>query len=245
MGAVALTLAGDQLTRQHRQAQLQLRAATLADLVTLWDVVDPANLPGTIGPFTSAATTVVQARHATSAGLAASYFEAFRAAEGIPGRAAPRLAASLPADAAAGALRGSALAGIVNARRAGLSIEEALRQGLVRVSGQATTLVLSGGRETILRSGAADPRRPRWARVSGGDSCAFCAMLASRGPVFRSEDTAGFEAHDHCVCEPELAYEGAGLSDRARALRDQWDEVTAGLSGRDALNAFRRARSGG
>ena len=36
-----------------------------------------------------------------------------------------------------------------------------------------------------------DPTRPKYARVPQGKTCAFCAMLASRGFVYASEDTAG------------------------------------------------------
>ena len=48
----------------------------------------------------------------------------------------------------------------------------------------------------------------RYARVPTGDTtCAFCLMLASRGFVYKSEETAGDTGdlfnryHDHCDCE--------------------------------------------
>ena len=47
--------------------------------------------------------------------------------------------------------------------------------------------------------------RVRFARVpSGVDTCKFCAMLASRGAVYSSEETAGKEIHEncHCTCVP-------------------------------------------
>lgn len=44
-----------------------------------------------------------------------------------------------------------------------------------------------------------------YARVLAGEvNCAFCAMLASRGAVYKTEQTAGFEAHDNCVVEGTL-----------------------------------------
>lgn len=48
-----------------------------------------------------------------------------------------------------------------------------------------------------------DGRKPRYARVpDGAETCAFCIMLASRGPVYRSADTAGEgnHFHDNCDC---------------------------------------------
>lgn len=45
-----------------------------------------------------------------------------------------------------------------------------------------------------------DPRRPKWARVpTGAETCDFCIMLASRGFVYHTEETAS-HAHAHCDC---------------------------------------------
>lgn len=45
-----------------------------------------------------------------------------------------------------------------------------------------------------------DPKKPRWARVpTGAETCQFCIMLASRGFVYHSEETAS-HAHAHCDC---------------------------------------------
>lgn len=48
-----------------------------------------------------------------------------------------------------------------------------------------------------------DPTRPKYARVPQGRTCAFCAMLASRGFVYASEDTAGkwHRYHHDCDCK--------------------------------------------
>ena len=59
------------------------------------------------------------------------------------------------------------------------------------------------GRETIARNCQHDPKKPRWARVpSGAKTCAFCEMLASRGFVYYSKQTAGAlkSWHSHCDC---------------------------------------------
>lgn len=48
-----------------------------------------------------------------------------------------------------------------------------------------------------------DPSKPRWARVPQGRTCAFCAMLASRGFAYLSEETAGKDGvryHAYCRC---------------------------------------------
>lgn len=63
---------------------------------------------------------------------------------------------------------------------------------------------------------AADPTRPRWARVPRGRvTCAFCAMLAGRGFVYTSEEAAGGLGnvyHAHCDCEPVPTWGEAKLT---------------------------------
>ncbi len=241
---MARTPEGAVLTRRHYVAQLGVRAATSRDVMQLWGTVDPTNLTGTYDRFARAATVLTRARHSTSSGVAASYQEEFRKAEKVAGRAAIKLGAALtPADAL-NAIRGAGLSGIINARQRGFSPQAAARNGLVKVLGTATRLVLGGGRDTILESVAADTQVTHWQRVTSGEPCAFCAMLATRGAAFTAEESAGFEAHDHCSCSAEAAYEGSAMPLTSQALRSQWDTVTAGLSGDDAINAFRSALAG-
>lgn len=65
--------------------------------------------------------------------------------------------------------------------------------------------VKAGGRETIERATRHDPSKPRYARVpQGAKTCAFCAMLASRGFVYSSAEAAGGDMnkyHHDCDCE--------------------------------------------
>lgn len=76
-------------------------------------------------------------------------------------------------------------------------------------------------------------RRIGYARVlTGQESCAFCAMLASRGPVY-SEDTAtrradGRRYHDGCDCRAVLVIEGQPWEgeEEYRRLEAAWREAT-------------------
>jgi hypothetical protein len=57
--------------------------------------------------------------------------------------------------------------------------------------------VMQAGREVVQRTAT------RWRRVTDGSPCGFCAMLASRGPVYRSQESAeGYHAHCGCTAEP-------------------------------------------
>lgn len=80
--------------------------------------------------------------------------------------------------------------------------------------GIATKAVRDSARRTqvnntrrVRRRNLPGANEAKWARVPvGDDACAFCLLLAGRGFVYESEDTALFTAegdkyHDHCRCE--------------------------------------------
>ena len=71
------------------------------------------------------------------------------------------------------------------------------------------------GRDAVQRTAEAAPERIGWARtLTGRENCAFCAMLASRGPVYGAKGVR-FLAHDHCDCVPELVVKGEDWDGRA------------------------------
>jgi hypothetical protein len=90
-----------------------------------------------------------------------------------------------------------------------------------------------------------------WARVlTGARSCFFCAMLASRGPVYTSETAAKFRGgqrvdryHDGCDCEVVLVQNYSTWEGRRAhiLLARLWEDATEGTSGRRSMNAFRQA----
>ncbi|MDG4857350.1 hypothetical protein P8605_04125 [Streptomyces sp. T-3] len=118
---------------------------------------------------------------------------------------------------------------------------------------------LRSGRDLLHRASAADPQTVGWARVTDADPCAWCAMLASRGAVYRSRDAAQIKGragrmpppvdpedlekyHDLCHCQVVPVYSRTDwLPEQGRALRELWDHATEGHTGQDAINAYRRA----
>lgn len=72
------------------------------------------------------------------------------------------------------------------------------------LSGAVQRYVAFAGRSTIARNARLDPDKPRFARVPrGAHTCAWCMMLASRGWVYLSKETAGIAEghyHDDCDC---------------------------------------------
>lgn len=116
-------------------------------------------------------------------------------------------------------------------------------------SGTTEAAGLNAGRNALSGAIRGDTKIIAVARGTSGDPCAFCAMLASRGFVYRSEQTArsweGMEeiekVHVHCKCFPIVRFIRASeLPALNRYFQAKWKEETAGYSGKDALNAFRR-----
>jgi hypothetical protein len=85
-----------------------------------------------------------------------------------------------------------------------------------RLAGAAQRYITNQGRDTIALSSSRDPSAGGWARVPGfskSGTCGFCTILASRGAVYRSAETAGDGAsyHDNCTCVPTQIWDGDDL----------------------------------
>jgi len=123
----------------------------------------------------------------------------------------------------------------------GQGVNQAMANAGVLLSGATARIVLQGGRRAVTDSVKADPAAVAWMRTLGPRPCAFCAMLASRGAVYKTEQSAGFEAHTHCMCGVAPAFsknQVARLFDND--LYRLWKKVTQGYSGKNAINAWRR-----
>lgn len=234
---MARTTVGATLTAQHRSRQLAVRARTLQEFRTLWPMWEATD-ERSFGRLVTATVPLIDLRRQTSSGIAADYYQAFRVAEGAGGRTEARLAEAVERDKLVTSLYVTGQVQVQRSVRAGFSPQAAKLNSLTTMSGAVTRHVLDGGRQTVLRSIEADTRTVGWQRVTDGAPCHFCAMLASRGAVY-GEGSADFQAHDHCGCSAEPAYEGS----RMRPEAERWSELyKAEASGqKDPLNAFRRA----
>ncbi len=234
---MAETQEAARLTEVYRADQLATRARALRRVSGLWVAVDVANLSMGIGAFAQAAAGVLLGYANESALATLAYLGEFRDAEEVRGSMRYRPGELPTVEAAAGLLRGSALSGIIDGRKAGMNLARAKSNGMVKMLGDAGKLVLGGGRSTIVRASREDPEAKGFERQTSSSACSFCLMLASRGPVYKTQRSASFESHGHCACTGELVF--VRDSDSG-PLREEWLEVTAGLSGKDARNAWRR-----
>lgn len=236
---MAISPAGTALTRQHRAAQLALRARTLRLFLPMWAVLDVGNLKRTWPAVEEAGLALIAQQRPFSAALSAAYYQGFRMAEGVSGQAEvqPMPLTDDDEGRARTSLRVTGLRTIQ--RLEAQNIANPLPNALVRVSGALARHVLDGGRATVLEAVARDRKALGYSRVTSGKPCAFCALLASRGPVY-SKERGGFRSHDHCVCSLEPRFSTtAEWPGRGREFRALYDEVARGAD--DPINAFRRA----
>lgn len=234
-----------QLTTVYTRQNNSLRARAVADVVRLWPALNPEDLAGSWGALQAALETLVLSGRQDAAALAGSYLTAFRALEGVSGSPIIVSGAKTALDAVTTSLRVTGPVTIMRAVALGQTPTQAARTGLLSVAGSVSRLILGGGRDTIHNSIAADKKALGYARVASGGACAFCAMVASRGPVYKSQSTArggddGY--HDHCNCGIEPVYHrDSPWPANSRKYEQLWADSTAGLSGADARSAFRKA----
>lgn len=78
----------------------------------------------------------------------------------------------------------------------------------------------------VLINGARDSKRPRFARVpTGTETCDFCLMLASRGFVYRSKDSAS-HSHANCDCRIVPSWKANKVEGYdPKAIYKRWQEA--------------------
>lgn len=124
-------------------------------------------------------------------------------------------------------------------------------------AGAADREALRGGRDLINETAKKDKVAVGWARVTDGDPCPFCAMLASRGAIYRSAASAGIKGlddgelppvhrddlekyHNNCHCQTVPVFSRNDfMTPEAKEYSRQWREVTRGKAGNEALTAWR------
>lgn len=241
---MAATVAAARLTEAHRLAQARLGAQVVQAMRSVWPLLDVDDLDGSFDRWFRATSLIIGGQRVTSARLAANYLQTFKTLE--LGATAPAatvvLAETQPVEAVATSMVVTGPAAVKSAVGRGVQPVKAMEVASARSAASAMRHVLNGGRETVLESVTADRQASGWGRVVSGSGCSFCAMLASRGPVY-GEGRANFDAHDGCMCGVEPVYrEDADWPAGSRRYEQLWKESTSQLEpGESALNAFRRS----
>jgi hypothetical protein len=237
--AHATETSGPPLEQAHqaRTIQLALSAAVARDVAKVWPNLDRKRLDATFPGWLQLMIALVERYHGMSS-LAASVFyqDARQAHLGIPTPESIIHSAPMPS--------------LDWMRQAfGYSGPHLLKDGawqdssaLSTTQGTAVRIVQSGARDTIIGTTKADPKAAGWYRVTDGDPCAFCALMASRGVVYRSEKTASFKSHNDCGCTAAPAFSsGQALPDISSEALRVYQDSTAGLPNPQRIAAFRKA----
>lgn len=242
--------------------------ALAASMATAWTLIDLHDLAGSLPQYEAAVAALVFKYGQASAVLAQRFYRAERVSVGIPGTFTPKPAdpagivqvqksigwatkglwsppaapqppqTAVAAESAAGVPAAAGKA--AEAAQAAAAEVEASARSLS--DGVAQKMVVDVGRNTLIDAIEQDRRARGWARQARPDGCSFCAMLSTRGMVYRSEQTASFASHDGCHCVPVPVF--ADHYEPPAYVR-QWQQIytdsTRGKSNADARNAFRVA----
>lgn len=241
---MAATVEASRLTEAHRLAQARLGVLTARQVLAAWPLLDFDDLDGSFGRWLLVVTRLVQAQRRASAALAAGYLTTFRTLElGITSEPfTPTLADPVDENSLSTSMLVTGPAALRSASARGVPFAKAVDLARAGSSRSAMRHALNGGRDTIAETIKADAKALGYARATSGRACAFCLMLASRGPVYKSAVSGDFHAHDGCGCSVEPVYrKDADWPAGGRAAQKMWKESTKGLSGQEAVNAFRQA----
>lgn len=243
------------LALHYRRQQALISARLMRQIMQTWrDLVDPARVDATWPALRSILGPLVLTARTDSVALARAYYIQARTAAGIVDDGFTPAAGQRLEPARLE--RTLDITGPIEFKRAitaGRTPERAVDAAAVRMAGSTQYLALDGGRQVMKASIDNDERATGWARVTDNDPCAWCAMLASRGPVYKSAGTAGrnqnsrftgdgeFKYHDLCACQavPSFTLDEPFIG-VAEQLYDDWRRETRAHGGKDAVNAFRR-----
>ena len=217
------------LSEQHRLAQARLQAIVALDVARVFPLLDINNLDQSFAGYFTTMKAVVNARRRVSASLGSTYYMSIRQDAGITSQFTPTLSSTVDDEQLFTSLLVTGPVAVKASVAKGRDIFAARDAALTNTAKAAQRHVINGGRGTILSSVKRDSRSVGWARLTDGRPCAFCALLASRGPAYKSETTAKFKSHDGCGCTPVPVFDfNAPWPGRAEEFRASYDETVSG-----------------
>jgi len=237
---VALAVQQQQAT-DFRNAEALFAAQAVLDILALWGTLNLADILASWPAVKVGLAALIRARFAMSVAAAEAYYRQARLAAGITASFSFPPVPPPDEELIGITLDSTGPYGLLGRLKAAQPLPLANQNTGVILSGAAQRLITNGARQAVLRAVGADDKAVAWMRVTAANPCAFCAMLASRGASYRTQQSAGFKAHNHCRCTAMPVFSARDAEALAHNdLRRQWDQVTRGLSGKDALRAWRR-----
>lgn len=261
------------LDAAYRAATARTSLAVMRALELGWKSVLPDNVAGSSGPWLADAIQIVLAGQRQTYQYANLYTDGVRklAAPTAPVFTPPaqlppnveQIRTSLVFQGLATTAREVARVDAVrdggakelaedSARTAEARKKQLMEEAFARVAATSARFVTVAGHEQIFENIKADPRARGWVRTTKPGCCFFCAMLASRGAVYketsfqesdpRFHGPGNHKVHDSCGCGLRPTYSDTDpMPDRVDQLSDLWiDSQEKRKSGESAINAFRR-----
>jgi hypothetical protein len=219
-----------------KAVQMAIRAALMRDVIKLWPALDKTRLAETFPGWLRAMQLLVGNYHGQSSAAAGRFYQSARA-QALSSPTPRSLIKTAPAPDPQWMAKAFGFSGPGMIAKDTAQPNTALSTTL----GTAARVALDGGRTTVLETVKHDRAAVGWYRVTDGDPCAFCALLSSRGVVYK-KDTVAFQAHNDCGCSGAPAFSRGqqlpAISDQADAI---YRESAQGLSGAQRMAAFRKA----
>lgn len=245
---MAVSSRGSVLTDGFVKRQKSLVLATVKDVISLWPQLNVSKFDDSWPGIRDLLKVLIGQRHQILSNYAVKYYNDFRAAEGASGVYYGHRVDVLPSVKLDESLDASGRGVYFGSLKNGKSEFVAKRQALTAVAGSSSRLVASGGRGTVEENVKADKQALGFARITKAKPCYFCAMLASRGFIYKSAKTAGDPRangklyHDHCSCVAVPSFfPDDTLPESNEKFQVLWDDVAGTLSAKESVKAFRKA----
>jgi hypothetical protein len=257
------------LTEAHRIQQNQNGALVAYVVARLWmRSVDLNDISGSTASLVARLIPLIRMRRDHSALIARAYYTRFRQMEapGGDGFSLPPITElNLPALQTSLRVMGEvALKKRIATLPLGDDIPDLTKRVLLQgalettatdISGAATRHAMNGGRDEIQSALEADPVALGYIRVTDADPCYFCAMLASRGPVYDDESfeesdprfigRGEHKVHDHCGCGVEPVFDRkTAWPGKAKQAETAWIDLSRDLGRVPTIKDFRKRWEG-
>lgn len=228
--------AGSRTSEAAQAAQAGLAVVVASQVRQFVDAVVPGDAEQSSRRLQVLLAAVVKKYGPASAALASQFYQRQRLEAGVPGRLYVRPASLPPQEQVA-----KTVDWVTQPLAATPASDAVVGE---RLTGAAEKLVLDVGRSTVIDTAKSDPKARGWARVPEPGACYFCALLATRGAVYKKE-TVGFRSHDHCRCHAEPVFNAYEPSAQVRQWQADYAQATAGVRGSKNLQrAWRNAFEG-
>lgn len=233
MASTLTTPSASELASQHHAAQASLADALVQQVLAAWSaLLDVAQLRKTIPVLSAGVAALVHQYGAASSAVAADYYDSARAAAAARGSYTV-----VPAQPAAYEQVDKS----VRWATKGLwAPQPDTAPAKVLLQGTAARLALDAGRDTVTSAVRGDRQARGWVRHTEPGACAFCLLLSTRGPAYKTEQSAGFEAHDHDRCQPEPVFGIWEPGADTRHWQAVYKQAAKAGSGQAARDEFRR-----